>query len=595
MEENKGFGNESCGIPSDYTQKQKFSALKLTFYVVVVAIVCILGYRGYRMATDHFLPTVTFDKTQQPVIYQRISDITLKTDKNETYTVGAVTGDLTSKVKTAQKGTALFFISNDGSLCASTLAGDGKRMSEAIMLDTQVTDFKINSDGKFVVYRKGNLLCVSDLVSSRVIANDVADYYLSKNNQKIIFYKSDNSIYTCGTTRGEVPVLIDTDVTKVISDKNNYATMYYIKGSILYRKEFDAPRVIMAENVIDSIMIGDFVYFTAEELYEKRFTEIFYDDSAIKDTKLTYPKPEDYTHSQSGATLFDAEGYQAALREYENKLMRDEIRENYAETPATVTGYSLYLCQRSYNKRVDTYLESPYLTYNACKDAILYRRYDNDIYRPKTSKLASTDEALSAIDTSLATPMDVDIYLLRRNRLPYKAFEEFPAGQIIISLDAKYIYCIENIRGDYGELVRYEITNKTLRGRKVVAANITDYYVDGADSGTAVAFSGDKLGIFTAGEYTHLSDNSCRDFFFVDGVLFYYDDFDYTLKTGTLRTFRNNKSSVVDTGVKEFDVRNYNTVSYIKNYNPDMNVGNLYVKSGRVKKKEDFCVAAIIN
>ncbi len=590
VEENKNFGNESYGLPSDYTKKQKFSALKLVFYVVVVLVVCIVGYRAFNIATDHFLPTVTFDKSLQPVIYQRISDITLKTEKNEKFTAGTVTGDVNSSVKTAQKGNVIFYISKDKNLCVNVLSENDNRLSDAIILDSQVTNFKTNSDGKFVAYLKDSMLCVSDLKSSRIIATDVADYYLSKNNQKIIFYKSDNSIYTCGTTHGETPVLIDTDVTKVISDKSNYSSMYYLKDSILYKKEFDSPRIIMAENVIDAIMLGDFVYFTTEEIYEKRFTEIFYDDEATKDAKLKYPKARDYTRTQSGATLFDAESYQDVIIEYENKLLRDTIRKNYTENPVTVNGYSLYLCERNNNKRVDIYLESPYLFYNVCKDAILYKRYDNDIYRPKTSKLTSLADAEKLISSSLATKMDVDMYILRKNRLPYKAFEEFPEGQIIISLDAKYIYCIEN-----GSLARYEIANKNLRGRKVIAKEISDYFVDGTDSATAIAFSGNSLGIYTDGKYSHLSDNSCHDFFFVDGVFFYYDDYDYNLKTGTLRSFRNGKSTIVDTGVKEFDVRNYNTISYIKNYNPDMGVGNLYVKSGRVKRKEDICVSTIIN
>lgn len=595
MEENKNFGNESFGIPKDYTKKQKFSALKLAFYIVIVAVVCVVGYHGYKAATERYLPTVTFDKTQQPVIYQRLSDITLKTNKNESFTAGAVSGDLETLVKPVKKGTMVLYISKENNLCVNSLSENEESISQTVILDSQVTDFKTNSNGKIVAYRKGNVLCVSDLKTSRVIAENVADYYLSKDNQKIIFYKSDNSIYTCGTKRGETPVLIDTNVTKIVSDKSNYAVMYYIKDSNLYKKESNSHRVIMAVNVIDAIMLGDFVYFTTEELYEKDFTEFFHDDASSKDAKLSYPDTKDYTRTQSGATLFDAEGYQLALAEYENKLIRDAIRENYTENPVTVTGYSLYLCERSRNKRVDTYLESPHLIYNVCKDAILYNRYDNNIYKTKTSTLTSLEEASKLIDASLTTRLDVDMHLLRKNKLPYEAFEEFPDGQITISLDAKYIYCIENAKGDYGELIRYEVTSKSLRGRKVIAKNVSDYYVDEADSAVVIAFSGDRLGIFTQEQYIHLSEQSCRDFYYVDGAFFYYDDYDYTLKTGTLKTLRNGKSSIIDTGVRDFDVRNYNTVSYIKNYNPDMNVGNLYVKSGRVKKKKDICVAAIIN
>ena len=595
MEENKNFGNESFGIPKDYTKKQKFNALKLTIYIVIVAVVCVVGYRGYKTATERYLPTVTFDKTQQPVIYQRLSDITLKTNKNQSFTAGAVSGDLETLVKPTKKGTSVIYISKDNNLCVNSLSENEERISQTTVLDSQVTDFKSNSNGKIVAYRKGNILYVTDQKTSRVIAENVADYYLSQNNQKLIFYKTDNSIYTCGTKSGETPVLIDTNVTKVVTDKSSYDVMYYIKDSNLYKKEANSHRIIMATNVIDAIMLGDLAYFTTEEIYEKSFTEIFNDDVATTDAKLSYPNPKDFTRTQSGATLFDAEGYQMALDQYENKLIRDSIREKYAQTPATITGYSLYLCERSINKRVDTYLESPYLTYNTCKDAILYNRYDNNIYKAKTSTLTSQERADELIELSLATKLDADMYLLKKNKHPYKAFEEFPDGQTTISPDAKYIYCIKNSTGDYGDLIRYEITNKALRNRTVISKDVSDYYVDDDDCATVIVFSGDRLGIFTAEEYTHLSDQSCRDFFFVDGAFFYFDDYDYTQKTGTLRTLRNGKSTVVDTGVREFDVRNYNTVSYIKNYNPDMNVGNLYVKSGRVKKKKDICVSAIIN
>lgn len=594
-EKSQVFGNESFGIPKDYTKKQKFSALKLVCYVVIVAVVCLCGYNAYQMTTERFLPTVTFDKSQQPLIYQRLSHITMKNSKSEQFSAGAVSGDLEVCVKTAEKGNTVFFISDNNELCVRSLTGDEKGLTGTVVIDTDVTDFKINSDGKFVVYRKGDSLYVSNLEDTRIIATDVSDYYLSKNNQKIVFYKTDNSIYTCGTTRGETPVLVDRGITKIISEKSNYSTIYYIKNSILYKKEFDSPRIIISENVIDAIMLGDFVYFTTEELYEKRFTDIFYDDVSITDAKLDYPKPDDFISTVSGASLFDAEGYQEALAEYENKLLRDKIRGYYLENPAYTTGYSLYLYERDDNKRIDTYLQYPYLTYNSCRDAVLYRRYDTNIYRPKTSKLESLDAAIAVISASLKASMDTDIYLLKKDRKPYHAFEEFPAEQVVVSLDAKYVYCIENEKQGFGTLVRYEAGNRSLHSRVAICEDISDFFVDGADSATVIAFSGDKVGIYTEEKYTHLSDKSCREFFFVDGVFFYYDDYDYTLKTGTLKTLRNGKASVVDTGVHCFDVRNYNTVAYIKNFNPDMNVGNLYIKSGRVKKKEDICVAAIIN
>ena len=203
MSENtKEHGNESFGIPKDYTQKQRFSALKLFVYIFIVVIVCIGGYKGYRAAIHHFLPTVTFDKTQQPIIYQRINDITLKTAKGDSFTAGSLHD--TDSVKPIQKGTAVFFISKDGELCASQLASDKETESETVVIDSGVSDFKTNSDGAFVAYRKQSQLFVSNLKVSRLLASDISEYYLSKNNQKVIFIKNDNSIYTKNCKRRQL-------------------------------------------------------------------------------------------------------------------------------------------------------------------------------------------------------------------------------------------------------------------------------------------------------------------------------------------------------------------------------------------------------
>ena len=79
-EEAKVYGNENFGIPKDYTKKQRFSALKLAFYVIAVVAICVTGYRYYNDALDRFLPEITFDRTNQPLVYNTMEDgIMLKT------------------------------------------------------------------------------------------------------------------------------------------------------------------------------------------------------------------------------------------------------------------------------------------------------------------------------------------------------------------------------------------------------------------------------------------------------------------------------------------------------------------------------------
>ena len=593
--------NDSFNIPKNYKNKQKFNTLKLIFYIVIVLVVGVAAYIGYKEATERYLPTVTYDKSRQPVVYQKLSDIVAKNMKSADFTVTTLSSETEDSLKIANKGNTYFFLSKNNEtglfdLCMRTLENDENTMSDITVIDTDVSDFKTTSNGKTVAYRKEGHLYISDTKKCHIVASDISDYYLNKSGETVMFFKaSDKSIYISKTEKKSKPRLIDSGVEKLITPKTEYEHIYYIKDSILYKKEESKNPKPIAQNVIDAITLDGFVYYTTEEVYEKPFTEIFDDGFSVKDAKLKIPKMDDFIEKTDGVSLFDDESYQNAQKEYDEKQFRDKIRAYYKENPARVSVYSLYNYNRNNRKRIDVYLESPYLTYNdTSKDTILYKAYDTDIYKTEISTISDLGEIDTAIATSLSIKMDTDLRLLRGGRTPYMAFEEFPQ-QIIMPEDSDFLYCAEISQDGTTDLVRYTIANKSLKSRMLIAQNISEFFVDKNDPETVTVFSGDAIGIYTDGKYTHLSDKSNREFFFVDGAFFYYDEYEEFFKTGTLMIYKNGESSVVDSGVHEFNVRNYNTISYIKNYNPDLDMGSLYVKTGRVKRKEDICVRTILN
>ena len=593
--------NDSFNIPKNYKNKQKFNTLKLIFYIVIVLVVGIAAYIGYKEATERYLPTVTYDKSRQPVVYQKLSDIVARNMKSADFTVTALSSETENSLKIANKGNTYFFLSKDAetglhNLCMRTLENDENTMSDITVIDTDVSDFKTTSNGKTVAYRKEGHLYISDTTKNHIVASDISDYYLNKSGETVMFFKdTDKSIFICKTEKKSTPKLIDSGVEKLITPKTEYEHIYYIKDSILYKKEELKNSKPIAQNVIDGILLDGFVYYTTEEMYEKPFTEIFDDSFSAKDAKLKIPKMDDFIEKTDGVSLFDDEGYQNAQKEYDEKQFRDKIRAHYKENPASVSVYSLYNYNRNNRKRIDVYLESPYLTYtDSSKDTILYKAYDTDIYKTEISTISDLNQIDTAITTSLSIKMDTDLKLLRGGHTPFMAFEEFPQ-QIIIPEDSDFLYCAEISQDGTTDLVRYTIANKSLKSRMLIAQNISEFFVDKNDPETVTVFSGDAIGIYTDGKYKHLSDKSNREFFFVDGAFFYYDQYEEFFKTGTLMVYRNGESSVVDSGVHEFDVRNYNTISYIKNYNPDLDMGTLYVKTGRVKRKEDICVRTILN
>ena len=596
------YGNENFGIPKDCTKKQKFSKLKLVFYLITVAAICITGYKYYTGTVDELLPEITYDKTRQPLIYHTSSGITLKTKGGTSYDIGDCIasdgGDVTSYVKPTSKGKTVFFLSKNPKYTEGfDLYIYSVNNDSATVIDKNVTDFKASSNGKLVVYKKGDKLYVSNLHSKRLIANDVGDYYTGSNNQVVTYFLTDGTtMYTCGTSQNDSPVLVDTNITKVISPKSDYADIYYIKDSHLYLKKYGSEKILLYSYVADAIIVDDSVYFTTEETYERPLSDFFTDDVYTTDAELTYPDGADFITEANGLSFFDEGGFAEAISLYEAKLVRDNIREYFKEYAPQSSGYSLYCYRQGESERVDTNLATPYLSYNSNKNILAYKRYDSRLSELFLSEITSVEEAAELARQLLGDTPDTDVYLVKEGKKPFFALEESFIIQLEISLDSKYLYCIESTDGkSAGQLTRYEIGSASLKNRKVIADMATDFALDGSDSDTVMVFCNNSLSLYCDGKLKQLSSSSCHDFFYVDDTLYFFDEYDHNTKSGTLKSIRKGNITVVDTNVFSFKVRKYNNVSYIKNYNPDLGTGTLYIKNGNSVKQQDTHVGAIIN
>ena len=600
-EEAKVYGNENFGIPKDYTKKQRFSALKLAFYVIAVVAICITGYRYYNDALDRFLPEITFDRTNQPLVYNTMEDgIMLKTQNGKTYEIGKTESQnsISSFVTSVSSGKSVFFIGKSEENELPQLCYYNAGESDVVIIDEGVTEFKVDSSGKFVVYKKGEELFFSDTKEFYFVSEDVCEYYLSNNNQAIVYFKDNGtSMYTCLTEKGEKPVLVDTQITKVVSPKNTHSGIYYIKDSKLYLKEENASSRIVADDVIDAILLGNSLYYTTEEIYERRLGEFFIDDVQKDDEMILLPDGNDYIREVDGLSFFDEEAFKEASVDYEKKLLRDEIRDYFRDTPKESKGYSLYMYSEGDESRVDINLLTPMLSYNSSKNIMLYKKYDMlSLEKMNLSEVESLDTAIEFADSLMEETPDVDMYLVKERKKPFLAFEEYPTQQTEISLDGKYLYCIESEEDDAQRtLTRYEIGTSSLRNKTVVCNEVTDFALDGSDSSAVMVFNNNKLSLFYEDKLIELSQNSHRDFFFVDGTLFYYDEYEYNKGSGTLCSVRNGKITVIDTNVCDFNVRKYNAVSYIKKYSHKAKSGTLFIKEGKSIKRQDNYVTAIVN
>lgn len=599
-EETNIYGNENFGIPKDYTKKQRFSSLKLVFYIVAVTAICITGYKYYNDAVDYLLPEITYDRTSQPLIYNTSSGIVLKVNNGKSFDVRNDTynSEFSAVVRSASMGKSIFFICENKKSGESDLCYYNVNIDSIKLIDTGVGDFKINPDGKYALYRKGSSLYFSDLETKSLIADNVTEYYLNKNNQAITFFTLDNAdMYVCSTAKGQKPQLIAEDITKVISPKDDHTNVIYLKDSNLYSKEYGKDEILLTENVLDAILLRDSVYFTTQETYERKLETFFVDDIFEEDNALIAPNGTDFIKEIDGLSFFDEEAFKTANEEYQQKLVRDKIRKYFEETPLISEGFSLYSYKDGKTTIIDTDLVSPQLSLTSNKNIMLYKRYDTLSEKRQNLSIVSTlNEAVKISDIVMSEPFDIDMYLIKEGKEPYFALEDWPKKQFEISLDGKYLYCIENNSDNSSSILnRYEISTDSLKNKTLLKSGVTDFAVDGSDSSAVLIFNGNRLSFHYENNLSELSESSCRDFFFVDGTLFFYDEYDQSKKSGTLCSIRNGKISVIDTNVFSFKIRKYNNVSYIKNYNPDLLSGTLYIKDGKKTLRQDNFVGAIIN
>lgn len=239
-------------------------------------------------------------------------------------------------------------------------------------------------------------------------------------------------------------------------------------------KETDKEAVCLAEDVKDGILLGDYVYFVKEEVRPKRFQEVFYDDKAARDAGTEKPLKSDFmTPDETGQLVFDEAGYNAALKRFEEKEFRESIRNYFLINPVMEPTNVLYTMKRSGPKEVDAGLTEASLAYNSCRQAIVYKKKAKGNEKIRFSTVESVDDALLKIADKQAEQKENSLYVLMKDKMPFLGIDRFPGGQIEISLDGKFLYCIEDVGNDgrgtlgalYHERKRAEKQKGTAGGR----------------------------------------------------------------------------------------------------------------------------------
>jgi len=231
------------------------------------------------------------------------------------------------------------------------------KSDKGIKLASDVSSrFWFTEDGKYAVYLKtdGNLY-YHDYKESVKLDSDVYEYGIHITEQNRILYSKQESDFTytlysqmIGSSK-DTKVKIDSGVASAFSSDwiaEDGATILYLKAvegdtaADLYRFSFkDEQKVKVAGNVENVV---DYDPSNGSVVYAKKgnaSTDIdaftlfgIEDDMASADAAMTEPQPSDYKTTTRGVfgdvETVDQTAYNAARMEYNQKLMRDEIRES---------------------------------------------------------------------------------------------------------------------------------------------------------------------------------------------------------------------------------------------------------------------------
>ena len=216
-----------------------------------------------------------------------------------------------------------------------------------VKIDTNVIEFQVSDNGKRVVYKKVGVtegvgrLYYFDGSDSYGIADNVYSYRVD-NDFKYVFYTKHTdgqviSLYEAKLKKPEKSTKVCDNVSEIELFGTNVVYVSQINGEqYIYSKEYGKDAVelgkgksIKIENVTDTS-----VYYSEATEMTLSSKSVIDDAFAAADADITEPKPEDYE---------TAIEYDEALRLYDEKLQRDNIRKYFEDKPIKVSVYNLYV------------------------------------------------------------------------------------------------------------------------------------------------------------------------------------------------------------------------------------------------------------
>lgn len=428
----------------------------------------------------------------------------------------------------------------------------------AIKLDADISGYQISLTGNFVVYIKDSNLYLHNLMERTLIAKNVKSFYFSNNGKTLIYKLNNGYLYYLRVKGKKDPVLIDTEVTSLAGVKNNDSTIYYLKGSQLFKKVIGKDSVKLTSNAetIHSITDNGEIYYTKKTSSSLKATDYVIDDMMENDSAMTEPNAESFKKAQITGTytyeVIDWEAYYNEYNLYSEKLLRDMLRDQLKDGIINIGSQTLYYYDG--NKEIVISENVHQVEASAGSSLVFSSAVASDFNKVKLSELSSASDVESSL-TSASVSLSYSL-VIKNNTFD---IEQKNARSFIFSDNGESLYFIDQYDSEesIGKLMKISI-DKAVKSLSEIDSNVSNNI------------------------YLHKNNR-----------LLYFKNYDPATNSSDL--YENGALLAENVAISTISaISNSNSLIFLSNINPATRLGSLYLLKGKkLTKISDYVAQAV--
>jgi hypothetical protein len=340
----------------------------------------------------------------------------------------------------------------------------------------------MNRDGSKIFYLRNKELYVSTTNEIDKIAADVAEFYISRSGDRLIYRTTDCRLFLYSEENASQE--IDSKVYLQYASEDLNIILYFKDDSLYLMKDGASPQLIdtglkaVEDTLINVYDDGSFYYLKPKKLL---VADYVYDDLTASDAAMKEPRQSDYADQQS---------YTRANDQYLEKKSRDELRQTLENSDYTVKNVnSLYYYSNGKTTLISDYCSKAWPYSGDTSKRRYYRGQEIPVLayaqlkpdKLKLSEINSYADIIKYAADDTATKVQQCICIEDK---VLGIFTDGDINQLVYDIKNNRIYYIANYydqsnRGDlyYAEFDERTVSESTLYADKVIMYDPYSYII----------------------------------------------------------------------------------------------------------------------